>query len=124
MQAKFTKKKTKNFFVFNKQKKMTLRHLLFRFNLSFINPSIWSEYFKTSLKEIIISTRRDSQIIIPHHVLKGINSKEYDVETTEIALVITIITIKNLSVIEDRPATKHNTSSGKSGSKNIIDKIK
>ena len=58
---------------------------------------------------------------MPHQVVKGIISSEYAVVKTEMSLVTVIIMRKYGVVIDDSPATKHKTSSGKSGKRNIIE---
>ena len=83
-----------------------------------------SEYFITSQNASTINAAIIIHIIIPHQVVKGINSKEYDVVATDTARVIKIITTKYPAVMEDRPATKHNTSSGNIGKRNMTDKIR
>ncbi len=83
-----------------------------------------SEYLHTSQNATIMAASSTPHIIKPHHVLNGIKSREYEVVRTEIALVIIIIIIKYVHVIEDSPATKQSISSGKSGSRNIIESNK
>ena len=78
----------------------------------------------TNQNAIAINVAITNQINIPHQVVNGIRPTEYEVAKTEVALVIKIITKKYGQVIEESPATKHKTSSGNIGNKNIMDKIK
>ena len=103
---------------------MTLNHLFFTLNLLLMNKSILSEYFKTNRNASATAAASAAQIIMPHQVVKGINSNEKEVDNTDIRRVNTIITAKYLSVMEESPATKHKTSSGNIGKRNISDKIK
>lgn len=102
---------------------MTKCHLLI-LNLLFRKASILSEYLQTSQNDMAIIAARIIQIRMPHQVLNGISPKEYAVANDDKSLVTTIITMKYPHVIDDNPATKHKTSSGNIGSRNIIESIR
>ena len=64
-----------------------------------------------------------TQVIIPHHSLKGMRFIDGATVKHDISLVIAIIIKKYGHVIDESPATKHRTSSGNIGSRNISDRI-
>ena len=109
--------------MFLKQKRWQFGHL-FNFNFVLIKLSILSEYLQTIQKDATTSAASTIHISMPHQVLKGIKPIEYEVVTTEIRRVMIIITMKYGQVIEDKPATKHSTSSGNIGNKNIMERIR